>query len=321
MTKPLNIALLVFDGIQILDATGPASVFSAANDAVGAPFYRVHILSPDGGLIQSNSSITIDSRPISSVTPRSVDTMLISGGTEAKVIEFAAIQSVRRWVLKTSTLARRYGSICTGAFALGEFGLIDAKQVATHWSSCAELSANYPEAKVDANALYVEDGNLWTSAGVTTGIDMSLTMVANDLGHEIADSIAKRLVLYARRPGYQSQFSSVLKAQIDSRTPFSDLISWMKENLSENLDVPTLAARSMMSDRTFYRKFTNAVGETPAFFVETIRLDHAKQLLTTSLSLKEVATKAGYLNAAQFSKAFDRRYGVSPSLFRVLNGK
>ncbi|PRC90724.1 GlxA family transcriptional regulator [Solimicrobium silvestre] len=319
MITPLNIALLVFDGVQILDVTGPAAVFGAANDAVGYSFYRVHILSELGGKVKSNCAIEIDSSSLKKMSPRSIDTLLIAGGTEDKVCEFAALQTVRKWVLKASMSARRYGSICTGAFALGEFGLIDGKQVATHWSSCFDLQTAYPDANIDSNALYVEDGKLWTSAGVTTGIDMSLALVANDLGNEIADAIAKRLVLYARRPGYQSQFSPVLKAQIDAGAPFGKLITWMQEHLVETLTVSTLAERAMMSDRNFHRKFTSATGETPANFVETIRLDHARQLLTSGLSIKEIATKTGYLNATQLSKAFNRRFGISPSFFREMN--
>jgi transcriptional regulator GlxA family with amidase domain len=158
MTKPINIALLVFDGIQILDVMGPAAVFGAANDAIQHPFYRVHVLSPDGGMINSNSGIAIDSRPLKNLAPRSIDTMLISGGGLAKVAAFAANDTVRKWVLKASVFARRYGSICTGAFALGEFGLITGKRIATHWSTCSELKNSYPEAQVETNALFVEDG-------------------------------------------------------------------------------------------------------------------------------------------------------------------
>lgn len=319
MAPPLIVAILAFDGVQVLDVTGPAAVFAAANDAARKMFYRVHILSPDGGNVQSNSAIRLATDALDSLAPHKVDVWLIAGGDDKGLARFAADERVREWTLKASKKARRYGSICTGAFALAEFGLVGGKRVATHWQGCSELAGRYPEVQVDSNALYVEDGRVWTSAGVTTGIDMSLAMVARDLGNPIANAIAKRLVLYARRPGYQSQFSPVLTAQARADDPFADLINWMKEHLSDRLDVPTLAAKAAMSDRSFYRKFTTLIGETPAHFVETLRLDQARNLLSTGISLKEIAAKTGYASAGQLSKAFDRRFGMAPMFFREMH--
>jgi transcriptional regulator GlxA family with amidase domain len=155
---------------------------------------------------------------------------------------------------------------------------------------------------------------------VTTGIDMTMALVERDLGSAIAGTIAKRLVLYARRPGYQAQFSPLLIAQTRADQPFADLINWMKENLSHRLDVSALAARVAMSERSFHRKFTSLIGETPARFVETLRLDQTRELLSAGLSLKEIAAKTGYSTAAQFSKAFNRRFGITPMLFREMRG-
>ncbi|CAH1655304.1 MULTISPECIES: helix-turn-helix domain-containing protein [unclassified Chelatococcus] len=172
---------------------------------------------------------------------------------------------------------------------------------------------------VDPDALYVVDGNLWTSAGVTTGIDMALAMVACDLHPAIAGEIAKRLVLYARRPGHQSQFSPVLKAQVKSDSPFIDLVSWIQSNLDKPLDVPSLSARAGMSERTFHRKFVAATSETPARFVETARLDTARLLLSQGLPLKSVAAQVGLFPAARFKEIFERRFGVTPRLFRDMH--
>jgi len=318
MPSPLHVVILAFNGVQVLDVTGPAAVFAAANDAVHEPFYHVHVLSPDGGNVESNSAIRLATDALDTVHPDTIDVWLIAGGDDKGLASFAADERVKAWTLKASKTARRYGSICTGAFALAEFGLAGGKRVATHWQACTELAGRYPEVQVDANALYVEDGRVWTSAGVTTGIDMSLAMVARDLGNPVANAIAKRLVLYARRPGYQSQFSLMLSAQIRADDPFADLISWMKEHLSEKLDVPTLAAKAALSDRSFHRKFTTLIGETPAHFVETLRLDQARNLLATGLSLKEIAAKTGYASASQLSKAFDRRFGMAPVFFREM---
>lgn len=320
MPVPLDIALLAFDGVQILDVTGPAAVFAAANDALGKKHYRVRIVSAAGGATQSNCAVALASVALRTVPAAAVDTLLIAGGDAAGLRMLAASEAARTWVSRVAGRARRFGSVCTGAFLLGHFGLIGGKRVATHWSACAALARYYPDVTVDANALYVVDGRLWTSAGVTTGIDMSLAMVEQDLGSAIANGIAERLVLYARRPGYQSQFSPLLHAQSQAGAPFSELIDWIGEHLSEPLDVPRLAARVAMSERSFHRKFTHSLGETPAHYVETLRLDRARQLLGNASSLKQIALQTGYATAAQLSKAFERRFGIAPTLFRGLHG-
>lgn len=319
MSKPLNVAILTFGRCQVLDVTGPAMVFEAGNDALGRSHYCTHILSAAGGVIQTSSAVALFTQPMLDLPPRSIDTLLIAGGDERGLQALVADESVHKWAVQASKSARRYGSICTGTFALAHFGLLDGKRVATHWSACAALARQCPGVDVDTNSLFVNDGRLWTSAGVTTGIDMSLEMVAADLGNAVANSIAKRLVLYARRPGYQSQFSPVLSAQSHADAPFAGLINWMRENLSVQLDVPRLAEKVAMSERTFIRKFTRSVGETPAHFVETLRLDQTRHLLAAGLSLKEIATRTGYSTGAQLSKAFDRRYGMTPMLFRELH--
>jgi transcriptional regulator GlxA family with amidase domain len=319
MAKPVHIAILTFERCQVLDVTGPAMVFDAANDALGRAHYKVHIVSADGGALHTSSAVTLLTDPMRKLAPASVDTLLVVGGDMAGLQDMAADTRIRQWVVKVARGARRYGSICTGAFVLGHYGLLQGRRVATHWSACGELAEQCPDVTVDTSALFVVDGPIWTSAGVTTGIDMSLEMVSADLGKAVAHAIAKRLVLYARRPGYQSQFSPMLDAQSHSDAPFATLIHWMRENLDQRLDVPVLAGRAAMSERTFLRKFSASTGETPAHFVETLRLDQARQLLATSLSLKEIAARTGYSTGAQLSKAFDRRFGMAPLLFRELH--
>jgi len=316
---PHRVGLVTFDGIQILDVTGPASVFAAANDAVDRQHYAVRILSETGGLIKSNSAITIASEALDGFAFDAFDTLLIVGGDEDATRALALNRRVGAWMRQCSEKVQRYGSICTGAFALASYGLIDGKRVATHWSGCSELARLFPRVEVDTNALYVEDGKVWTSAGVTTGIDMCLEIVARDLGPDAANAIAERLVLYAKRPGYQSQFSPVLRAQTRADAPFAKLIQWMRDNLTDVLDVPRLAASVAMSERNFHRKFTAAVGETPARFVETLRLDQVRLLLGAGISLKEIASRTGYTTAAQLSKAFERRFGMTPLLFREMH--
>lgn len=319
MEKALNVAILAFPRCQVLDVTGPAMVFEAGNDALGKAHYKVHICSAEGGTIQTSSAVALVTKSIEDLPACDIDTLLIAGGDDAGLKLLADNEAVREWAVRVSKIARRYGSICTGTFALAHFGLLGGKRVATHWSACANLAERCPDSEVDINALFVNDGRLWTSAGVTTGIDMSLEMVAADLGNAVANTIAKRLVLYARRPGYQSQFSAVLSAQSDAEAPFAELIHWMRENLSQQLDVPRLAERVSMSERTFLRRFTKSTGETPAHFVETLRLDQTRNLLAAGMTLKEIAVRTGYSTGTQLSKAFDRRFGMTPMLFRELH--
>lgn len=320
MKSARNVALLVFDGIQVLDATGSAAVFGAANDAAGTLFYRLHMLSAQGGPVTSNCGVALHTAALSSLAPGKADTVLVAGGSKAGLEATVRDETVRAWMVRASSKARRYGSICSGAFVLAAFGLAQGKRVATHWESTALLGARHPDLDVDANALYVEDGRVWTSAGVTTGIDMCLALVARDLGDAVANAIARRLVLYARRPGYQSQFNPVLAAQTRADASFSDLLDWIRAHLDAPLDVAVLAERAGMSPRNFHRRFTEAVGETPARFVETLRLDQARDLLEAKMPLKEIAARTGYANQGQFSKAFVRRFGVSPGLFREMHG-
>jgi transcriptional regulator GlxA family with amidase domain len=319
-TRPRPVALLAFDGVQILDVTGPAAVFAAANDAAGVPFYRVHIVSGRGGPVTSNSGVALLTEALADVDPATIDTLLATGGSDEGLRSVSRDDAVRDWTTQACARVRRYGSVCSGALVMAAFGLIRDKRVATHWEATALLGELHPDLTVDAEALYVEDGRVWTSAGVTTGIDMCLALVARDLGNAVANAIAQRLVLYARRPGYQSQFSPVLAAQAKCDGAFSHLVDWIRAHLAEPLDVDRLAARAGMSPRHFHRRFTDTVGETPARFVETLRLDHARQLLAMARSLKEVAAQVGYGTQGQFTKAFVRRFGVSPGMFREMHG-
>ncbi len=319
MSKLRQIALIAFDGFQILDITGPASVFSAANDALGKPHYQAVTISAKGELVSSHSGISIQSQSYKSSKLASIDTLLIAGGSANGLEELSRNEPFMKWIKQTAQGTRRYGSVCTGAFVLGRLGLLKKKKVATHWGSCQKLATLYPEAEVDANALFVNQGKLWTSAGVTTGIDMSLEMVAQDLGTEIANVIAKRLVLYAKRPGYQSQFSPLLKAQENAVPKFLKLVEWLGKNLDQNIDIPRMAEQMAMSERTFYRKFTERFGETPRNYVEKLRLENARNILSSKTSLKQIAILNGYATAAQLTKAFERQFGVSPMMFRKMH--
>lgn len=314
MPKAHRIAILAYEGCQLLDVTGPAAVFGAANDGRERQVYEVEIVSPDGGAVTSNCGVGLVSRRIGG----RYDTLLVAGGSRGLKAVMAR-EDVRRWLRKVTPQTRRFGSVCTGTFVLAAAGLLDGKRVATHWASCARLAEKFPALTVDAEALYVVDGKIWTSAGVTTGVDMALALVEADLGAATANLIARHFVLYARRPGYQSQFSPLLQAQADVDAPFARLIEWMQAHLDDPLDVPALAARAGLSERSFYRKFVEATGKTPAHFVEGLRLDAARALLAKGLSLKSIAGRVGLRSSARLGQAFERRFGMAPSLFREMH--
>jgi len=320
-----RVTFVVYPGFELLDTSGPSSVFNGANRALSGrkkpPFYAIDLVSAAGGPVASSSGITVHTQSLEKRTRDMVDTLLIVGAEREHLLPILADKALSTWIPQLAAKAQRLGSVCSGAFILARLGLIDGHRIATHWDACAPLAATFPSVTVDPNSLYVIDGRLWTSAGVTTGIDMALAMVAHDLSADIAGEIAKRLVLYARRPGYQSQFSPLLDAQISADTPFTELIAWILANLNSPLNVPQLADRAGLSERTFHRRFAAATGETPARFVETARLDAARMLLCRGLSLKTVAAKVGLSPASRFCEAFERRFGLAPRLFREMHAE
>ncbi len=318
-----HVAIVVYPGFELLDVSGPASVFNVANRCLAqrgvSRFYNIGLFSANGGAVESSSGVTLGTRPIAQLRPEDAQTLLIAGAEGEHLRPALMDPTLRAAIPQLAAKAERFGSVCSGGFLLAALGLVDGRRIATHWDAYLALAKTYPEVEVDPDALYVVDGRLWTSAGVTTGIDMTLAMVAQDFDPTIAGEVAKRLVLYARRPGYQSQFSPVLQAQLKAESPFADLIAWILSHLDEPLDVPSLATRARLSERSFHRRFVAATGETPARFVETARLDAARMLLSRGLSLKSVAAKVGLFPPARFAEAFERRFGVTPTLFRDMH--
>lgn len=318
-----QIVFVVYPGFELLDMSGPASAFAGANRALGQQakpaFYTVALASAQGGAVESSSGVAVETRRLDSFRPGEVQTLLVTGAEREQLLPATANPKLRAALPELAVGAERFGSVCTGGFILAALGLLDGHRVATHWDSCGPLADTFPQIAVDGDALYVVDGTVWTSAGVTTGIDMALAMIARDLGAAIAGEVAKRLVLYARRPGYQSQFSPVLRAQVMGESPLAGLIEWIHANLDAALDVPSLAARAGLSERTFHRKFVAATGETPARYVETVRLDAARMLLSRGVSLKSVAAQVGLFPQARLVDAFERRFGIAPRLFREMH--
>jgi transcriptional regulator GlxA family with amidase domain len=310
------VALVAYPGVQILDVTGPASVFTTANRVLGRDVYSVRVVSSTGGPVTAIGGITIGTLAARALPARKVHTMLVSGGEESGVRHAIRDVALRKWVTRVAKTAARFGSVCSGAFVIAAYGLAEKKRVTTHWEACERLARTFPSLEVDGDALYVTDGRLWTSAGVTTGIDMSLAMVERDAGAHAASAVAQRLVLHARRPGFQSQFSPLLRAQTKADAAFADLTAYIAAHLDAPLSIDELAARAGQSPRSFHRHFLAAVGEPPARFVETLRLERARTLLQHRLSLKEIASESGFGDPVRLSRAFERRFGIKPSIFR-----
>lgn len=239
-------------------------------------------------------------------------------GADLEPIRAASERSLLEWLRRAARVVRRIGSVCSGAFVLGQAGLLDGKRCATHWAGCAALAARYPHARVLQDAIYVVDGTLWTSAGVTTGTDMALAVVEEDLGARVANDIAAQAVLYARRPGFQSQFSPALVAQLEGSDPLGASIAWARRHLPE-LSVDTLSRRAGLTVRTLHRRTRALLGVTPAKLIERIRVEHARTLLSsTELPQKVVASQSGFSGNAQLQRALARHLGMDGRAVRLL---
>lgn len=314
---PHRIALIIFDGFQLLDTAGPASVYGAANDALGYTAYEMTVVSSRGGTVRASCGLAIESTAIAAINPRSFDSLFMTGGEEAGLRATNADAQLRNWTTAAIAYTRRYGSVCSGSVILAAWNLIGTCKFATHWAAAAEVQRRWPHLALDPDAIYVTDGPLWTSAGVTTGIDMTLAIIETDHGAALARSIAQRLVLSARRPGWQSQFSPTLAVQGGR---YGDLIDWIGTNIAQPLPVESLAERAGESLRSFHRNFTAATGSTPAQFITRHRIDRARALIVEEVALKQVATQTGFANVAQLSAAFAKVVGMTANEWRVVHG-
>jgi transcriptional regulator GlxA family with amidase domain len=313
-----RVLLVGFDGAEGLDLFGPAEVFTTAGRRLGAAAYDL-VIAAVGRTIALTSGARVATRPLASLRPQADDTVLVVGGADDALDAAAADATLLRWLGRAARVARRLGSICDGAFLLARAGLLDGKRAATHWSSCDRLGRLHPLIEVDREAIFVRDGRLWTSAGVTTGIDMALAMVEEDHGRRLADSVAAHLVVYARRPGFQSQFSEALVAQTSASDPLGPLVAWLRANLRAPLDVTRLARRAGMSVRSLHRACLRELDTTPAKLVEKLRIEQARTLLaTTRLGTKAIAARCGFGSAARMAIVFERTLGVGPRAWRTM---
>jgi transcriptional regulator GlxA family with amidase domain len=313
MTAP-RIVIVAFPDVQILDVTGPLEVFSCASRFVPGVAYDLHVVSGSGGSVPASCGLAFDTVAIGDVDA-GLDTLVLAGG---RGVDDAAQDEVfLREVRRLAFDARRVTSVCTGTFVLAAAGLLDGRRVTTHWRECADLAAGHPQLSVDMDAIYVHDGNVWTSAGVTAGIDLALALVADDHGRAAAARVARQLVVYLRRSGGQAQFSMLLAAQSSDREPIRELMSWILEHLADDLSVAALAHRISLSERQFSRVFKADTGLSPADHVESVRLEGACRLLeTTGVSMEQVAKACGYGVPETMNRAFRRRLNTTPGEHR-----
>jgi len=311
-----EVVVVVYERFALLDLAGPADVLRAATLLGGSPGYRVVVASGRGEPVRSDCGITVvpdASLAVLASRRREVDTVLVAGGLGVDRVGADLLADLRR----VSGRARRCCSVCTGALALAAAGLLDGHRATTHWAACGQLAARFPAVEVLADRIYVRDGEVWTSAGVTAALDLALALVEDDLGSDLAHDVARWLVVFARRPGGQAQFSAALRAQPAHTPALAELQRWLPDHLAEDLSVPTLARRAKMSVRTFARTFRRETGTTPGAFVAALRVEAARRLLETSaLTIQAVATAAGLGHAETLHRAFQRQVGTTPDRYR-----
>jgi transcriptional regulator GlxA family with amidase domain len=316
-----RILLLAAPDTQILDLVGPFQVFTRAKEIAArkdpeAPaLYSLEVVTTEPGMLLTSCGLRLQPHRTFRQMRGAADTLLVVGGTSVEEGEEddAVVESLRRMAPQL----RRIGSICTGAFLLARAGLLDGRRATTHWKYCDLLRRRYPTVKLEPDPIFVRDGNVYTSAGVTAGMDLALALVEEDAGSKLALEVARELVLYLRRPGGQSQFSAALNLQASDRQPFRELGAWALEHLRNDLSVEALAARVGMSPRNFARVFRAEMNMTPAKFVENLRLETARRRLQESnASLESVAITCGFRNCDAMRSTFRRILRVAPGEYR-----
>lgn len=304
------VGVLIFPGFQILDAAGPIGAFEIAERFVPGA-YELQVMAEEPGPVASSSHAQMMARALSE-TP--MDTLVIAGGDGTRTA--AASEQTLAWVRATSASARRTASICSGAYILAQAGLLDGRRATTHWQRCPDFAKRYPQVRLEPDRIFVRDGNIWTSAGITAGIDLSLALIAEDLGEDIARAVAQQLVVYHRRPGGQSQFSALLEMGGQGGR-FAALLDWMRERLAEPLSVERMADRAAMSPRHFARAFAAETGMTPAKAVERLRLETARERVESSADpIDRVAQATGFGDQERMRRAFLRAFGQPPQALR-----
>ncbi|WP_317441082.1 GlxA family transcriptional regulator [Streptomyces collinus] len=321
MPQPHRVVIVAFPGIELLDATGPAEVFSVASRVGGTdlPGYLVQIATADGAPVTTSSGVRLMADLAFDDVLGPIDTLLVSGAIELGDggVEPVIDHEVTGWLRRAAPRARRTGSVCAGAHLLAAAGLLEGRPATTHWLTAGRLAAEHPGVQVDPDPIFIRDGRVWTCAGVTSGMDMALAMVAEDHGQDLALATARMMVMYVKRSGGQSQFSVPLSVQGSSDDRIDELRRWIAEHLAEDLSLEALAARTHLSTRHFTRLFRQRTSTTPAAYVEAARLEAARRLLEDSdRSLPEVAAASGLGSVETLHRVFRRRLSTTPAEYR-----
>ncbi|MEW2077772.1 MULTISPECIES: GlxA family transcriptional regulator [unclassified Streptomyces] len=306
-----TVLVVLFDQVQSLDVTGPVEVFAGAEQHTPGT-YRLRTASLDGAPVRTTSGLTVvpDGALADAPEPH---TLLVPGGWGTRRPD----PRLTDWLRRHAPRAERLVSVCTGAALLAGAGLLDGRRATTHWAYCDTLARNHPAVEVDPDPIYVRDGHVATSAGVTSGIDLALALVEEDLGRQVALTVARHLVVFLRRPGNQAQFSAQLAAQTARREPLREVQQWITEHPDADLSVEALAARAALSPRHFARAFRTETGMTPGRYVDRVRLEHARRLLEdTGDGVEEISRASGYGTSEAMRRAFVRTLGASPAEYR-----
>ena len=313
--------MLAFPNVQVLDVMGPLEVFSRTSRWLRDHgkrvdhAYQVEIIGLKRGWFRTSSGLRLYADRGIADAGRGIDTLLIAGGLGVE--RYRSQAALIRWIRRQARLVRRLASICTGAFLLAEARLLNGRRATTHWNHCADLARDFPEIQVEPDRIFVREGSLYTSAGVTAGMDLALALVEEDFGREVALAAARELVMFLQRPGGQAQFSAQLSVQLAEREPLRDLQSYIVDHPGEDLSIAQLARRVAMSPRNFARVFARDIGTTPARFVASVRVETARRLLEeTSESLEAICAKSGLGTTESMRRAFLRALGIAPGRYR-----
>ena len=314
-----TIAVLCFPDCQILDVTGPLQVFASSNRILGRDNYLIQVLGLSTEPIVTNSGMKLVPDCIYS-DAKELDTLLVAGGFGVQTQRKNA--PLLNWLTLQANRVRRIGSVCTGAFLLAEAGLLSDKQAVSHWHSCDQLASEFPETEVNADAIWIKQGALYTSAGVTTGIDLALALVEEDLGHPVAMAVARELVVFMKRPGGQAQYSAQLQAQQQLSGVLAKAVAFIEKQLMNEVVLADLAEYCCVSERHLFRLFKTQFAQSPAVYLESKRLQLAQQFLAAgALTIKQVADQSGFKTADNLRRVFARRLGVSPTEYRARFGR
>ncbi|MBB4568826.1 GlxA family transcriptional regulator [Rhizobium leucaenae] len=310
-----RIEILAFEDAQLLDITGPLQVFTSANEealAAGQPRPYDAIAVATSTQTATTSGLTLATALLSR-DDETIDTLIVAGGIG--VNKACEDRSLVDWIRRRSAKARRTASVCSGAFLLAEAGLLDGRRAVTHWHRCKEFSKRFPKVRLEPDPIFIQDGNTWTSAGVTAGIDLALALVEADLGRKLTLAVARELVVFLKRPGGQAQFSTMLSLR-ESGDRFDRLHGWIIDNLRADLSLPALAEQANMSARSFSRHYHQTTGRTPARAVEDIRVEAVRRLLEQGLSVRQARTRCGFGSEETMRRSFLRAFGTTPQAFR-----